>query len=405
MQPESRTPRHSRAVVLAAGLNGLGAVRSLASKGIASVVVSRSTRDPAFRSRLPVRKVIIPAEAPLTDWLAQFVRSAATETDCIIPTSDEFAEALRALAPEDQFILPFALPPRQLVDSLNDKRLEIELVRATGIALPPSLLDLAQFQEAPLRFPVIVKPRSYRAYQILGAKNRIISDFGAWKQFGDEFAGRLDAFIAQEIIPGDESYQWVCNATFDNIGTMVSAFSFQRLGTRPARYGVTSLAISQHNAFVKDSCARLGSALGYIGPAMFEFKIDPRSGQYLYIETNPRLGMCNWFDTSCGVNNVYNAYALATGLPMETNVVNQVDGVLFVDFFHDLYARLKSGQRIRDILGLYSRLPFDQVVPPLWVWRDVRPGLAGTGEFLASVMQRLGRKARAGIRGTLRHLQ
>ena len=305
---------------------------------------------------------------------------------------------------KDQAILPFALPPRHLVDSLNDKRLEIELIRANGIALPPSLIDLERFQEAPLQFPVIVKPRSYRGLRILGAKNRIIDDLLTWKLFCSEFEGRLDSFIAQEIIPGDESYQWVCNATFDSTSTIASAFSFQRLGTRPARYGVTTLAISQHNAFVKQTCADLGRALGYVGPAMFEFKIDPRTGQYFYIETNPRLGMCNWFDTSCGVNNVFNAYAIATGIPMDLNVANQVNGVLYVDFLYDIYARMQSRQRIRDILSLYSRLPFGRVVTPMWAWRDLQPALTGTFVFLDYLLQMLGRKARAGIRSILRHV-
>ncbi len=255
-----------------------------------------------------------------------------------------------------------------------------------GVSLPRSLLHLDRPEHEPVRFPVIIKPRSYADYQILGNKNKIALNDEQWRQFRSDFKNNLERFTAQEVIPGDESCQWVCNPAFDRDSSMVSAFTFQRIGTRPARYGVTTLAIGRHNAQVKTFCADIGRALGYFGPAMFEFKVDPRSGEYCYIETNHRLGMCNWFDTSCGVHNAYNAYALAVGLPPKHNLDQQTESVLYINTAYDLLARLQSR------LALYTHLRCKQVVLPLWAWRDPAPALHEFRSLGSAAMKGVGRR-------------
>jgi predicted ATP-grasp superfamily ATP-dependent carboligase len=394
---------HDVAVVISGGggTNALGAVRSLAAKGIRSVVAckSESGRDSACMSRLPLRKVQIPGDACLPVWLGQFIDSVADEADCVIPTTDESASALLKLRTEGALRLPCLLPPADLVDVLNDKQAEINLIENLGIALPASVLEMRKLggQRNLLEFPIIVKPRTQLEAAEFGFKNRIIRGPLELGAFLGEHRASLEAFIAQEIIPGDEACQWVCNAVFDYDSNMVSAFTFRRLGTTPYLFGVTTFAVSKHNPKVKELSARIGRALNYTGPAMLEFKVDPRSGEYCYIETNPRLGMCNWFDTRCGVDNVYNAYALSVGMPPEINIDRQKEGITYLSPLLDLRARRQAKQPLWKAIRLYAETTTLKSVFPAWYWRDPLPLISLPLRALTRRLYRLKRFITASI--------
>lgn len=310
------------------------------------------------------------------------------QVDCIIPSSDEYASLLRRIGDRIPPAVKFVLPPGDLVDRLNDKRSEIQLIRSTGVPLPRTELDLESLgvERAGLRFPVIIKPRSYRGFATLGAKNRVLSDAKELSDFLDKYRSILDELLLQEVIPGDEAHQWVCNATFDQTSRMVSAFTFQRLGTIPYMYGVTTLAVSCHNEEVKALCRALGQALRYTGPLMAEFKQDPRSGAYCYIEINPRLGMCNWFDNNCGVANAFNTYALAVDLPVKSNTSEQVNGKIYLNLLLDLYARRHGRQPLSQVFALYKRTLTSRIVFPALTLTDPLPAVSHT---LATVWRRL----------------
>jgi D-aspartate ligase len=370
--------RRRAAVVLAAGTNGLGVVRGLCSKGIDAIVACRSRVDPSYLSRLPAGRTIIPPGVDLLDWLSEFSKTNISGADCIISTSDEFTSALRNLSSASHDCLPCILPPEDLVELLNDKKSEVELISGIGVPVPESVLDLRNIhaETIQLRFPLIIKPRTYRDLRKFGFKNKVVRDRAELDGFLAKHESYLDNFITQEVIPGNEECLWVCNATFDGMSRMISAFTFQRLGTKPYMYGVTSFAVSRDNPEVKDLCRRIAQQLRYSGPVMFEFKLDPRSGQYCYIEINPRLGMCNWFDTRCGVNNVFNTYALTVGIPPEENVDCQIDGVTYLDLAYDLSARVQAKQPLGAIIRHYSAHRPRRLVFPAWYWRDPTPILS-----------------------------
>jgi D-aspartate ligase len=381
-------PLQRRALVLAVGTNGLGIIRGLSAHGVESVVACKTRLDPSYLSRIPESKYLLADAARLEDELLALIGRVQHRVDCVIPSSDEYASLLRRLSHKIPATVKFILPPGDLVDQLNDKRSEIQLIKGVGVPLPRTEIDLASLEvdEARLRFPVIVKPRTYKGFASLGAKNRIVEDAQSLIVFLDKHRAILDELLLQEVIPGDESHQWVCNATFDHASDMVSAFSFQRLGTIPYLYGVTTLAVSRHNADVKSLCQALGRALQYTGPLMAEFKQDPRSGAYCYIEINPRLGMCNWFDDRCGVANAFNTYALAVGAPLEHNLDHQVDGKVYWNLVLDLYARRQGGQPLLQVLSLYRKTLTTRLVFPALSITDPLPAASHT---LATLWRRL----------------
>lgn len=366
-----------RAFVLCNGLNGLGAVRSLGSAGIQVDGALSGSGEPAWRSRYLQNRLLTPDDASDAGWL-NFLRANARDS-VVIPTSDAgvgMLSRLRTHLPADVRVVA---PPESVGELLVDKRRELRRMRELSVATPRSVLSLPPTAGAlleRLELPIIIKPVLFEDTPIIGAKNLTAASPAELEAAYVRLQGHEDRFIAQEIVPGDDSHLWVCNATFDANSRMIAAFSFQRLRTSPAHYGVTSSAVSTRNERVIEISRAIGSALGYVGPVMFEYKQHPETREYLYIEINPRLGMCNWFDTRCGVNNALAAYGTALGEAPAESWMAQREGVVFLDLFADFYSRLADGEPLLSVARDYAGYVVAPRVGAYFYGADWQPGIA-----------------------------
>ncbi|MEH8021007.1 hypothetical protein [Rheinheimera metallidurans] len=359
-------------VVLSAGPNGLGVTRSLYLIGVRPIVISRAPDDVINFSRLPSEKIVLPRENS-TEFLQQQLLKLPQGT-IVIPTSDWFVSFL---AENDDMLIAhirFLLPSPDITTMLIDKALETKKIAAI-LPLPQTVQKLTNSADLleVLKLPIIIKPRSHQ-HMVLNSKNRILNNPLDVQQFFQQFSTVLGQLIAQEVILGDDSCQWVCNCFFDYDSELVQAFSFNRLRLSPSHYGVTSYAISQYNAEVIALSKKLGKALGYVGAAMLEFKFDVRDGAYKYIELNPRLGMCNYFDTRCGVNNAAAYYQLLSQQSLNYNV-QMKSGVVFLSLYEDFFSRRKDGEHTVRIVIDYLRNVFKPHVFIYHVWWDAKPSI------------------------------
>ncbi|MDP5141555.1 hypothetical protein ORJ00_02220 [Rheinheimera baltica] len=358
-------------VVLSAGPNGLGVTRSLYLKGIKPWVISTSSLDVINYSRLPERKTVLDANSEAS--LLAVLSDVAFGT-IVIPTSDWFVSFLSEHTSQLKPRLLYLEAPAQITEMLIDKAWETQFI-ASYCALPKTVqvLQDASSLLACLTLPIIIKPRSHK-HMVLGSKNRILTSVTQVKTFFSQYKLQLQHLIAQEIVPGDDSCQWVCNCFFDQNNELVQAFTFNRLRLSPSHFGVTSYARSQQNEEVVQLCRTIGKALGYVGPAMLEFKRDPRDGEYYYIELNPRLGMCNYFDTYCGINNAFASYQLLQGETLPVNPKMQ-SNVIFVSLYEDFFSRRKDGESVMEILRDYCRNARQKHVFIYFVWWDPLPAM------------------------------
>jgi len=309
MKPTDIDQQQKIAIVLATGINGLSAVRSLNTVNFQVIAITSTDKDLSASSNLPHKLYIVKDDK---NWkknmLSLLDKLNFKDLPPIIACSDKSADFLASNSNRLSLKYSLLTPSKNVTKILNDKSLEINRISSINIPMPRSLPDISKGvalgKLIELKLPVIIKPRSFKYCELINAKNIIINNETEWDKFYLKYYSNLNKLIAQEIIPGNDGNLWVCNVTFNKQSKLIAAFSFQRLGTMPSHYGVTSMAISKLNYRVIELSEKIGSALNYVGPAMFEFKYDKTSNEYLYIETNPRLGMCNWFDTCCGINNV-----------------------------------------------------------------------------------------------------
>jgi len=164
----------------------------------------------------------------------------------------------------------------------------------------------------------------------------------------------------------------------------------------PSHFGVTSIAISKNNEHIKNICKKLGESLSYTGSAMFEFKYNQQTNKYLYIETNPRIGMCNWFDTCCGVNNVAINCSTALEIPIQTST-KQKDNILYVNLLGDITARIENSEKISLILGLYLKHLLKVKVWAVYRFNDPYPFLISFGHQTLELLKRFYRRLRKNL--------
>jgi D-aspartate ligase len=383
------------AVVLAADVNGLGVVRGLHLAGIPSVLVTDRPADPGLWSRVPRKVVAVPPGERRDEVLLEALRSLSDGRPVLIPTTDVYVGFMTAHRDELDARFRIVLPDDTVIASLLDKQAETELMERMGVPLARTERRLHLRVDSwwhGLRFPVIVKPRMSAFVHYLGTKNRILRTPEEAATFSADHAPILQYLLAQEVIEGDDAQQWVCNSVFNRRHELISAFVFQRLRLSPAHFGVTSLAVSRRNPDVLALVERIGLGLRHVGPAMVEFKFDQRDATYKYIETNPRIGLANYFDTTCGVNNVAASYRLACGDDSSRNGP-QREGLYFLSWFDDLFARRKDGEPLAAILRSHVSVLLRPHVGAYWCWYDPMPGLVMAWRNVSAV-----------CRSTLRHL-
>jgi D-aspartate ligase len=382
--PAGRLPE---AVVIGKGPTALGAVRSLAFERVPVAVVSSDAADPVMRSRYAGHKHVFAGDVLTAgDQFCDFLETHLVEGSVLIPTSDAAVQWMASRRTRLEKSFRFCIPSDRVLASLLDKSRQVETVQRFGIRVPKTVLMTRPVEEiiASLRLPVIIKPRTPQILRDWGEKNRIVGSLSELQNFAAAKRVLLPGLLVQEIVPGPDSHQWVCNCTFDRGGRLAQAFVFQRLSLYPPHRGQTSYARSRPNDQVVALVRQIGAGLQYTGPAMMEFKYDERDGQYKYFETNPRIGQCNFFDTWCGVNNVSAAYQLALGRDLPAVMPPQRNDVMFINLLFDLRGRLSDRQGPASLGLLYLRHLRHPHVGQWQYWRDPVPGVANGYRCLQS---------------------
>lgn len=362
--------------MLAGSTNGLAALRLLAQAGIETHAIVTNAHDISRESRYGTVHFHPMSDASGEALLAA-VRAVGASSAVLVPTTDRFVRALNEARDRFPATIRFVLPRGPILEQFLDKETEVAVLSAAGATLPDTRHGLRGAPEqvlAGIEFPIIVKPRTPSARTALGAKNLKISNLEEARRFWDAHEGLLDGLIAQEYIAGDERTLWVVDALYDHDSALVQVFTFQKIRTYPAHDGVTSLGVSKTNPALIELVSDLGRRLGLEGPVDWDFKWDARNQRYVYIELNPRLGMCHPLAAASGVPIALGAYQMGAGIPVRNATGRQVDGIYYWCLPEDFYSRRKSGESGLAILADYLRMIPRRRVSGFLSWRDPRPG-------------------------------
>lgn len=332
---------------------GLGAIRSLGRLGVPVYGVHERRWAPAAGSRYLSGRWFWRADPSDVDRVRTGLGQLADQLGrpaVLIPTDDaasiflaEHGDSLRSsfLFPE-----PPAALPRTVAGKFSMYRLCRELGVATPEAIVPSTSDeLADFIDR-VGFPVIAKLVSpwhgggtLRSTAIVDNNTELT----AIRQAAE--AAGVDV-MWQEYIVGGPNRDWFFHGYCDRDSVCRPAFTGVKRRSYPPHAGLTSLGAAEPNEPLRDIAVTLLSAVGYRGIVDMDFRFDARTGRYLLLDFNPRLGaQFRLFQDTGGVDVVVAQYLDLTGQPIPT--AEQRSGRTFLVESYDPIAALgywRSGE-------------------------------------------------------------
>jgi D-aspartate ligase len=225
---------------------------------------------------------------------------------------------------EGHYVVPY--PAAGLLDRVTDKAEFAGLCRDAGVPHPDTavvdvtdgtrdgsaLLDLLDRQVGHLTFPVVVKAASTVHYDtarfegkrkvfVVGTPADLVALFGRVAASG--WRGR---FVVQDRIPGGDTGMRILSCFSDREGRVrYASFGHVLLEEHaPTALGNPAAILTDHDEEVAGHARRLLEGIGWTGWSNFDLKLDPRTGQCVFFELNPRLGRSNHYVAAGGLNPV-----------------------------------------------------------------------------------------------------
>ncbi len=293
-----------------------------AEYGIRSTVVTRvaveaqrrsvacETREiGAKASDLELIDALLRVAAELEDRTPGRPRTLMANEDHLI---ELFAEHREVLA--ERFEL--AIPSDETLARIVDKA-EFELL-CRELEVPTPRTDIVDFAEGTdvgafttdIPFPVVAKVAKvsdlagltipgYRKVYFLQSEQELRAVLENHRSAG--FRGRL---VVQELIPGDDTSMWSITAYADHTGavTLLSSARVLLEEHTPEALGRPAAMITCFHEDALAAAERLLTHVGHRGFANFDVKQDPRTGELVFFEVNPRIGRNNFYVTAAGAN-------------------------------------------------------------------------------------------------------
>jgi D-aspartate ligase len=117
-------------------------------------------------------------------------------------------------------------------------------------------------------------------------------------------AGYTGSLIVQELVPGEDSQLGIATFFRDGAGVtrLVSYGEVIVEDHAPGTEGNARAVLASEHPVVAHQGIALLDALDWRGFAMFDIKVDPRTGTPQFLEMNPRLGRNHYYLTAAGAN-------------------------------------------------------------------------------------------------------
>jgi D-aspartate ligase len=331
------------AILIGAGRGALAAVRALGMRGVEVWVAAPRLFPPAV-SRYARGFVRTPDMDYERDAFIEAIIAIAARFSLhpvLFPTDDISVDAIAGHWDRLGACCLLVGPPPDVARLILDKAAQYQSVAAAGIRVPrtwvPGGPDDSDRIAREGRFPLIVKPRDsqrfFMAHRFKAARANT----------QDELAMILTRFgegmLVQELVAGGWERGYEFTSFVDASGRVMSSLVLRKRDVHPRPFGNTSAVETVAEPHVAALGLRVLHALSYRGISQSEFKRDPISGEYFFIEINPRVVNNTAIDGAAGADTVYSAYAQAAGLPLEPGVRRTTRTVWFCPELRLPYSR------------------------------------------------------------------
>ena len=367
------------AVVVGAGVNGLGVARSLARARVRVWLLDADAHRAEMHTRAatPLQVRALHGQALVED-LAQLAAARFSGTrPVLLLTQEESVKTISRHRDRLSALYRFSLPPAEVVDTLLHKEGFQRRAEQLGGPIPSmvhvrTLADLAMLEK--MAYPVVIKPGERNAeYARWFKKAYRVDDAAAGAELLRRILPVMADVVVQEWIDGPDSNIYFCLQYIDNFGRIAGSFTGRKIRSWPPQVGGTASCIAAPEAHAELSAltSDFFQATGVIGMAGMEYKRDARSGDFRMVE--PTIGRTDYQEevaTLSGVNLPYAAWCAEQGLPFPAPARDKRPIVWRVRD-EDVQSAAAQGQRLTQ--G-YPRGA--SVVDAVCRWRDPKPCMA-----------------------------
>ena len=312
------------AIVVGAGVNGLGVARSLARARVPVWLMDSDERRPEMHTRV-AKALKVPAlhGDALIEALEHLGTARFSGTRPVLLLTQE--ETVKTVSQHRERLAPlyrFRLPAREVVDALLHKHGFQRLAEQLGGPIPPlvhvrALADLPLLEK--LKYPVVVKPgERHAAYGRQFKKAYRLETEGEAAELVRRILSVMPDVVVQEWIEGRDSDIYFCLQYLDGQGRVVASFTGRKIRSWPPQVGGTAscTAAPEAHAELSELTARFFRGVGVAGMAGMEYKRDSRTREFRMVE--PTIGRTDYQEevaTLNGVNLPHAAWCCELGLP------------------------------------------------------------------------------------------
>ena len=379
------------AVVVGAGINGLGVARSLARERVSVWLLDSAPQRAEMHTRaahaLSVRSL---HGTPLVEDLVQLAHTRFPGVRPVLLLTQE--ESVKTVSHDRDRLSPlyrFSLPGADLVDTLLHKQGFQHVAEKLGSPIPPlvhvrTLADLPAIET--LRYPVVIKPGERNAeYGRQFKKAYRVENAAAGAELIRSILTVMADVVVQEWIEGPDASIYFCLQYLDRRGHIAASFTGRKIRSWPPQVGGTASCVVAREVHEELSAmtARFFQAAGVIGMASMEYKRDVRSHEFLMVE--PTVGRTDYQEevaTLNGSNLPYAAWCSELDRPVPPPA-SDAGPVVWRVRSEDVQSAAAQGQ------------PLDQGYPrgahvadALWRWNDPMPSMMQNLRRVQGALQR-----------------
>ncbi|WP_126416679.1 carboxylate--amine ligase [Trueperella bialowiezensis] len=303
--------------------------------GLRSLVINDFARGPVSDSRILdfriVDKGTLMDPARLIPLMQQISADNPGLTPIFLGNVDEPLEIAATHREElPGWFLPQPTP--EVIARANDKAALAELLESLGLHAPQhvtmSLADPDSWHAIDaLRAPLVVKTRSgadfFKNSKYGLDKVSVAEDHDAARALFARVAQARVDLIVQELIPGDDTTQWVVNGYVTTRGRLAAIGSGQvLLGIHePELIGNAGIIYVREHPELIEQAQRIIRKIGLTGFFSLDVKIDPRDGRIYWLDLNPRMGRGHYYLKVGGIDLARIVVADALGKADDDDVV------------------------------------------------------------------------------------
>ena len=384
----------SRVLILDTGTQGYITVRSLKKAGHSVCLLFKSKHNYADDSKYVDWKYETNASHESSDYLDLVKRIILErQIEVVIPMSDFSSMFLSRNKNELQPLVKYVLPDFEVFEKGYDKNSLMSICAKNGYPHPLTINDVTDINNLDkelLRFPLLIKPNHTcggRGMTLARNYEELVSKFpNIYQQYGD--------CHLQEYIPQGGA-QVEVQLYINERKELVESSVIYKYRWYPENGGSSCCATAVKNDQIVDICYRLLKDIGWVGFADFDTIEDPRTGQLLIMELNPRVPACVKAVVVSGTNwpNIIVSEYLGESYPKSEFKTGQLLKHLGMETLWFFYSKNRFKTK-PSLLKVFGRNIYYQDLD----WSDPLPFIKGTWHNFKQQLNPSFRKSKAGTR-------